>query len=278
MDMSGSSFEKYYDQFIELLMSYGPKVILALITLYVGFKVINLILKGINAAFVKADIDVSLRPFLSSLIEWLLKIMLFISVASMVGIATTSFVAIIGAAGLAVGLALSGTLANFAGGVLILIFKPYKIGDLIDAQGYLGVVKEIKIFVTILTTPQNRAVIIPNGPISNGALTNYSTLDKVRVDLMIGISYDASIKQAKDVLMNILVSDKRVLKDPAPMVVVGELGDSSVNLHVRPWVNTADYWDVYFAVLERCKLDLDEAGIVIPYPQTDVYLHNIENK
>ncbi len=161
---------------------------------------------------------------------------------------------------------------------MILIFKPYKIGDLIDAQGYLGVVKEIKIFVTILTTPQNRAVIIPNGPISNGALTNYSTLDKVRVDLMIGISYDASIKQAKDVLMNILVSDKRVLKDPAPMVVVGELGDSSVNLHVRPWVNTADYWDVYFAVLERCKLDLDEAGIVIPYPQTDVYLHNIENK
>lgn len=270
--------EKYYDQAVELVLNYGPNLILALITLFVGFKIISFVLKLVDKGFEKGNIDATLRPFLHSLIEWSMKIMLFISVASMVGIATTSFVAIIGAAGLAIGLSLQGTLANFAGGVLILIFKPYKVGDLIDAQGYLGVVKEIKIFVTVLTTPQNRVVIIPNAAMSNGALTNYSILDTVRVDLMIGISYDASIKEAKDILMSILENDSRVLKDPAPLVAVGELGDSSVNLHVRPWVKSADYWDVYFAVLEECKLKLDDAGIVIPYPQTDVYLHNIDKK
>lgn len=257
-------------------MGYGPKLLLAIITLFIGFRIIKFILKLLSKSFERRNVDESLRPFLSSLVEWLLKIMLFISVASMVGIATTSFVAIIGAAGLAIGLALSGTLSNFAGGVLILIFKPYKVGDLIDAQGYLGVVKEIKIFVTILTTPQNRIVIIPNGPMSNGALTNYSELETVRVDIMIGISYDASIKDAKNILMGLLESDKRILNDPAPLVAVGELGDSSVNLHVRPWVKTADYWDVYFDLLEKSKLALDDAGIGIPYPQTDVHLHNVD--
>ncbi len=272
------NLEKYYDQGVEMIINYGPNLILALVTLFVGLRVISFILKLVDKGFEKSKIDTTLRPFLHSLVGTFLKVMLFISVASMVGIATTSFVAIIGAAGLAVGLSLQGTLANFAGGVLILIFKPYKVGDLIDAQGYLGVVKEVKIFVTILTTPQNRVVIIPNAGMSNGALTNYSVMDTVRVDLMIGISYDASIKDAKDILMGILENDSRVLKDPAPLVAVGELGDSSVNLHVRPWVKTPDYWDVYFAVLEECKLKLDDAGISIPYPQTDVHLHNIEKK
>ena len=275
MNFDSAQMGKYYDMAIEMMMGYGPKLILALVTLFIGFRIIKFILRLINNAFEKNNTDESLRPFLSSLVEWLLKIMLFISVASIVGVETTSFVAIIGAAGLAVGLALSGTLSNFAGGVLILIFKPYKVGDLIDAQGYLGVVNEIKIFVTILTTPQNRVVIIPNGPMSNGALTNYSILDKVRVDIMIGISYDASIKDAKNILMNIIASDPKVLKDPAPLVAVAELGDSSVNLHVRPWVKTADYWGVYFDTLEKCKLALDDAGIVIPYPQTDVHLHEV---
>ena len=270
--------DKYYDQGVDLVMTHGPGLLLALITLFVGLRIISFVLKLVDKGFEKSKIDSTLRPFLHSLVGSFLKIMLFISVASMVGIATTSFVAIIGAAGLAVGLSLQGTLANFAGGVLILIFKPYKVGDLIDAQGYLGVVKEIKIFVTILTTPQNRVVIIPNAAMSNGALTNYSVLDNVRIDLMIGISYDANIKDAKDILMGILENDKRVLKTPAPLVAVGELGDSSVNLHVRPWVKTADYWNVYFAVLEECKLKLDDAGISIPYPQTDVYLHNVDKK
>ena len=270
--------EKYLDQGTDLIISYVPNLLLALVTLFIGFKIIKYVLKLVDNGFEKSKIDSTLRPFLHSLVEWILKIMLLISVASMVGIATTSFVAIIGAAGLAVGLSLQGTLANFAGGVLILIFKPYKVGDFIDAQGYLGVVKEIKIFVTILTTPQNRIVIIPNAAMSNGSLTNYSIMDTVRVDLTIGISYDASIKEAKDILLKICDNDKRVLKSPAPQIVVGELGDSSVNIHVRPWVKTPDYWDTYFAMLEECKLKLDDAGISIPYPQTDVYLHNVDKK
>ena len=270
--------DKYLDQASGMLSEYGPKLLLALVTLFIGLKIINVILKFTDKAFEKSKIDSTLRPFLHSLVAWTLKILLFVSVASMVGIATTSFVAIIGAAGLAVGLSLQGTLANFAGGVLILIFKPYKVGDFIDAQGYLGVVKEIKIFVTILTTPQNRIVIIPNAAMSNGSLTNYSVNGTVRVDHTIGISYDANIKDAKDIFLDILNKDKRVLKSPAPMIVVGELGDSSVNIHVRPWVKTADYWDVYFDILEQCKLRLDEAGIGIPYPQTDVHLHQVEKK
>lgn len=268
--------EKYTDQFIEMVVEYGPKLLLALITLYIGFKVIAFLLKMIDKAFEKGKIDKTLRPFLHSLVEWTLKIMLFVSVATMVGIETTSFVALIGAAGLAVGFALQGTLANFAGGVLILIFKPYKVGDFIEAQGFLGSVKEIKVFVTVLNTPQNRTVIIPNGAMANGALTNYSTSATARVDLTIGISYDADIRKAKEIFSKILEADKRVLKDPKPMIVVGELADSSVNIHVRPWVKTADYWDVYFSVIESCKLELDDAGIVIPYPQTDVYLHKVE--
>ncbi len=270
--------EKYLDQGTDLIVSYVPNLLLALVTLFIGFKIIKYILKLVDKGFEKSKIDSTLRPFLHSLVEWMLKAMLIISVASMVGIATTSFVAIIGAAGLAVGLSLQGTLANFAGGVLILIFKPYKVGDFIDAQGYMGVVKEIKIFVTILTTPQNRVVIIPNAAMSNGSLTNYSILDTVRVDHTIGISYDANIKDAKDIFLDILSKDERVLKEPAPMIAVGELGDSSVNIHVRPWVKAADYWPVYFDILEQCKLRLDEAGIGIPYPQTDVHLHQVENK
>jgi small conductance mechanosensitive channel len=270
--------EKYYDQGVDLVMTHGPGLLLALITLFVGLRIISFALKLVDNGFEKSKIDPTLRPFLHSLVGSFLKIMLFISVAAMVGIATTSFVAIIGAAGLAVGLSLQGTLANFAGGVLILIFKPYEVGHFIEAQGFIGTVKEIKIFVTILTTPQNRIVIIPNAAMSNGSLTNYSIMDTVRIDLTIGISYDASIKEAKDILLKICENDKKVLKTPAPQIVVGELGDSSVNIHVRPWVKTPDYWDTYFAILEECKLKLDEAGIGIPYPQTDVHLHQVEQK
>ncbi|MCK5906875.1 MAG: mechanosensitive ion channel, partial [Flavobacteriales bacterium] len=186
--------------------------------------------------------------------------------------------ALIGAAGLAVGLSLQGTLANFASGVLLLVFRPFKVGDILETQGHIGVVKEIGLFTTLMNTFQNRDVIIPNAAVTSNAMTNYSANNTVRVDLMIGISYDASIKDAKEIFLSILEKDERVLKAPAPQIVVGELGDSSVNLHVRPWVKTADYWDVYFAVLEECKLKLDDAGISIPYPQTDVYLHNVDKK
>jgi small conductance mechanosensitive channel len=227
---------------------------------------IKIIIKSAKKIMAKGGIDITLQKFLGNLGGWVLKILLFIVVISMLGVETTSFAAILAAAGLAVGLALQGSLANFAGGVLIMIFKPFKIGDLIEAQGEIGVVKEIEIFTTKLIGLSNKEIIIPNGVMSNGTILNYSTEGTRRVDLVIGVSYDADIKKTKEVLMNVLTSHPKVLKDPAPGVTVSELADSSVNFAVRPWCKTADYWDVYFEVTENVKLALDKAGIEIPYP------------
>lgn len=262
----------YVDKTMDYFMEHGPGVLLALVTLIVGLWIIRLIGKGLKKGFKKSKMDETLRPFILNLIGWTLKALLFISVASMLGIATTSFVALLGAAGLAIGLALQGTLGNFAGGVLILIFKPYKIGDFIEAQGEIGIVKEIQIFVSTILTPDNKLVIIPNGAISNGNITNYTAAGKRRVDVVIGISYDSDIKQAKKVIQNALLSDSRILKDPEPSVTVLELADSSVNLAIRPWSTPDDYWGVFFDTTENCKLALDEAGITIPFPQRDVHL------
>lgn len=198
--------------------------------------------------------------------------MLIISVIQMIGVETTSFIAVLGAAGLAIGLAFQGTLANFAGGALLLVFKPYKVGDLIEAQGQLGVVKEIQIFTTILLSPQNKTIILPNGAVSNGDITNYTTEGKIRVDLTVGISYNSDIKKAKNILMDVMKSDENVLSDPAPFVGVSELADSSINLAVRPWSKPEHYWNVYFDTLENCKNALDKGGISIPFPQMDVHL------
>lgn len=267
-----TSLDKYTDKAVELIMSYGPKLILAIIVLFMGLRIIkgftNLLAKG----FEKRNIDETLRPFILNMVNVLLKVMLFVSAASMIGIETTSFVAVIGAAGLAVGLALQGTLANFAGGVLILLFKPYKVGDLIDAQGHFGNVTEIQIFVTKIATPDGKIAIVPNGAISNGSLTNLSSKNQLRVDLTIGISYDSNIKQAKEILEKVMTDNPKVLKDPAPLVAVSELADSSVNLAVRPWSTVDDYWDVYFETLEKGKVALDEANITIPFPQRDVHM------
>ncbi len=219
----------------------------------------------------KVEYDESLEKFISSLIVVSLKIVLFIVILGNLGIATTSFAAILAAAGLAVGLALQGSLSNFAGGVLILIFKPYKTGDFIEAQGVMGVVKQIEIFTTKLNTPDNKEVIIPNGSLSNGNIINYSTEENRRIDITMGVSYDADIKQTKDLLMKILTDHPKVLKDPEPAILLGELADSSVNFKVRPWVLTEDYWDVYFQIMETCKIELDKAGIEIPYPQMDIH-------
>jgi small conductance mechanosensitive channel len=210
--------------------------------------------------------DESLQRFLLSMVSWVLKIFLILVVIGQLGINITTFAAVIAAAGLAVGLALQGSLSNFAGGVLIMIFKPYKIGDLIEAQGVLGAVKEIEIFTTKLITPQNKLAIVPNGAMANGNIINYTAEGKMRVDTTIGIGYDEDIKKAKEVLLHVLESNPRVLKDPAPSVNVSELGDSSVNFAVRPYCVPEDYWSVYFDTLENCKLALDKAGIEIPYP------------
>jgi len=255
-----------------MLMEYGLKMILALIVLFVGLKVINGFVKLLSKGFEKKGVDDTLRPFILNMVTVIFKVMLFVSVASMIGIETTSFVAIIGAAGLAIGLALQGTLANFAGGVLILLFKPYKVGDLIDTQGHFGHVLEIQIFITKINTPDGKVAIIPNGAISNGSLVNLSLRNQLRVDLTIGISYDSDIKKAKDLLIEIMASNPKVLKDPAPIVAVSELADSSVNLAVRPWATPEDYWDVYFETLEKGKIALDDAGITIPFPQRDVHM------
>ncbi|MCH2192969.1 mechanosensitive ion channel domain-containing protein [Kordia sp.] len=250
----------------KILVDYGLKVVAALAILIIGLFIIKLIVRLSIKVMKRRGIDETLLKFLGSLLGWTLKILLFVIVASQLGIETTSFAAIIGAAGLAIGLALQGSLSDFAGGVLIMIFKPYRIGDLVEAQGVLGVVKEIQIFTTHLNTPENKLAIIPNGAISNGNIVNYTAEVTLRVDHVIGVAYDSDIKQTKDVLMKVLTDHPKVLKDPAPTVNVSELADSSVNFAVRPWAKAAHYWDVYFDVLEHTKIALDAAGIEIPYP------------
>ncbi len=254
------------------VIDYAPKILLALITLWIGLKIVGWIARILERQFKSSGVDESLRPFLINLISWILKIMIFISVASIIGIQTTSFVAILGAAGLAVGLALQGTLANFAGGVLIMIFKPFKVGDLIEAQGQLGEVREIQIFTTILASLENKKVIIPNGVLSNDNIVNYTELGKIRVDLSVGIAYSEDIDKAKDLLVNVMQQNDKVLDSPAPFVGVEALADSSVNLAVRPYCLPKDYWDVYFSVLEACKKTLDEHQVNIPFPQLDVHM------
>ena len=264
--------DAYMTKFIELVVAYAPKFVLAIITLVIGLWIIGLITKAVRKSMEKTKTDKTLIPFISSLISWGLKALLLISVASMIGIATTSFVAVLGAAGLAVGLALQGSLANFAGGVLILIFKPYNVGDLVESQGHLGVVKEVQIFNTILLSPSNKRIIIPNGAVSNGSIVNYSAEGVLRVDLVIGIAYESDIPKAKEVLHSAMADHELVLKDPGPTVAVSELADSSVNLVVRPWCKAVDYWQVYFDITETAKVSLESNGVSIPFPQRDVHL------
>ena len=258
--------EEWLSKGYNLILDYTPKLIAAILIWVIGSWIVKFIVRTAIRVMIKREYDESLKKFLTDLLSWALRILLIIIVLSTVGIETTSFAAIIAAAGLAVGLALQGSLSNFAGGVLIMIFKPFKIGDLIEAQGEIGAVNEISIFTTKLTGLSNKEIIIPNGTLSNGNIVNYTSLGTRRVDLVIGVSYDADIKQTKDVLMNVLTSHELVISDPAPAVTVLELADSSVNFAVRPWCKTEDYWTVYFDVMEETKEQLDAAGIEIPYP------------
>ncbi|RBP25313.1 small conductance mechanosensitive channel [Marinobacter pelagius] len=262
------------DQAIALVMTYAPKVVLAIITLVIGMWLINKLVGVLDAKL--SQKDPTLNKFLCGLIGAVLKILLLISVASMVGIATTSFIAIIGAAGLAVGLALQGSLANFAGGVLILIFKPFKVGDVIDAQGYLGSVREISILYTIVDTFDNRRIVIPNGQLANASLTNLSAYETRRCDMTFGIGYADDIDKAKDICKRLIEEDERTLKDPEPLIVVGALGESSVDLTVRAWTKSADLWPFYWDMQERVKKAFDAEGISIPFPQRDVHLYKTE--
>ncbi len=257
-----------------LVINFGLDVLLAVVTLIIGLWIIKILMGGVKKGMEKRDVDVALRQFLGSILGITLKIMLLISVISMVGIEMTSFVAILAAAGLAVGMALSGTLQNFAGGVMIILFKPFKVGDFISAQGHTGTVNEIQIFNTILKTPDNKTIIIPNGGLSTSSMTNFSTEPQRRVDFSFGIGYGDDIDKAKAIIKGLIDKDVRILKDPEPFIAVSELADSSVNFAVRVWAEAADYWGIFFDMNENVKKSFDKEGVSIPFPQTDVHVYN----
>jgi small conductance mechanosensitive channel len=257
----------------DLLTHYVLQGILAIVILLLGLKVAKFFSNLTEKAFAKRKIDKAVAGFISNIVYALVFAATVLMALSQVGIETTSFVAILGAAGLAVGLALQGSLSNFASGVLIIILRPFKSGDYIEAGGQAGSVERIEIFATELRTPDNKTIIMPNSAIMGGAIVNYSRQKTRRIDLVIGVSYDTDLRQAKEVLKSVLDKEVRILKEPAYTVAVQALADSSVNFVVRPWVNTVDYWQTYFSLGENIKIALDEANITIPYPQMDVHLH-----
>ncbi|RAV30170.1 mechanosensitive ion channel family protein [Sinomicrobium soli] len=258
--------QMWIDKGIQLVMEYAPKILLAIAIWFIGLWIFGNIVKYARKIMEKRRYEAGLRNFLATLLSWALKILLIIVILGTLGVETMSFAAVIASAGLAIGLALQGSLANFAGGVLILIFKPFRVGDFIEAQGLSGTVKEIGIVNTTLTTFGNQLAIIPNGKLSNENIVNYSAENIRRENIIAGISYDSNIKKAKDILLDIVNSKEGVLRDPAPMVIVNELADSSVNLSLRYWARNEDFWDCRWYVLEEMKNRFDSEGIEIPYP------------
>ncbi|MBL0735590.1 mechanosensitive ion channel [Flavobacterium sp. GN10] len=266
MNLSPEQVSKYISRFIDILVDYSPKLISAFLILFVGLYAIRLINRIIRKIMIQRNLDPTLTKFLSDILLWALRILLFVTFISKLGIETSSFVAILGAMGLAVGLSLQGSLSNFAGGMLIIVFKPFKVGDTIEAQGVIATVLEIQIFVTKMLTANNQTVFVPNGSLSNGNIINYSMQGERRADLTFAISYDSDIKKAKEILLDVLNKNPKVLKKPAPEVFVKNLSASSIDFAVRPWAKNANYGAVFSETLENCKIALDEAGIAIqPY-------------
>ena len=255
---------------------YGAKLIVALLIFIIGKWVAKKMASVTERVMLRREVDEALVNFTSSMVYYALLIFVVIAALGQVGIQTASFVVIVGAAGLAIGLAMQGSLSNFAAGVLIIIFKPFKIGDFVEMAGTSGVIENIMIFTTVMKTGDNKKVIVPNSSVLGGIITNYSANDTRRVDLIVGIGYNDVIDKAKRVLGELIDADPRILKDPSPLIAVSELADSSVNFVVRPWVKSADYWGVYFGLTEAVKKRFDQEGISIPYPQQDVHLHKIE--
>jgi small conductance mechanosensitive channel len=271
MEMNVEELVKISEAWLPVVLEYSGKLTLAVITLLIGWWLISRLMSSIESMLAARKVDRALSSFISSLVSIVLRILLLISVASMIGVETTSFIAMIGAAGLAIGLALQGSLANFAGGVLIMLFRPFRAGDWIEGQGVSGSVDSIQIFHTTLKTADNKVVIVPNGALSNGHITNYSREPRRRADINIGIDYSSDIKRAREVLLDIAM-DPRVQLDPAPVVFVTGLGESAVNISLRVWVATGDFWPVTFEFTELAKERLTEAGIGIPFPQRVVHL------
>lgn len=255
-----------------LVLVHGPSFAGALVVLFAGFWFTNIFTRMMVKLMRKRNVDESLVSFTKSFARIALKILIIITVMGMIGVAMTSFIAILGAAGLAVGLALQGSLANFAGGVLILIFKPYRVNEFIEANGYMGTVKEIQIFNTVLLTPDNKRIIIPNGVLANGSLTNFSSQEQRRVDWVFGVAYGTDYDKAEKIIMDVLKSDSRILSEPEPFVGLKEMADSSVIIVTRAWTNLGDYWAVYFDINKNIYKTFNEKGIEIPFPQVDVHM------
>lgn len=265
--------ETYTTKATKWATDFAPKLLIAIAILVIGFWLVKVVSNILNKLMKRFKVDETLRHFSLDLIKMILKFAVVLATVMKLGIVKESMlVAAIGAMAFAVGMALQGSLGNFAGGALIMIFKPFKVGDLIEAQGVFGEVQEIQIFNTRLLTPSGKMAFIPNGALSNGNVVNFSTNGQFRVDLTIGISYSADIRKAREILLDVMEKDPNVLKNPAPMVSVRELADSSVNLAIRPWTTPVKYWDVYFDTLEECKIALDKAGIEIPFPQRDIHV------
>ena len=256
-------------------VDFGINLVTAIIIFFVGKWIVNLIVSGMLKAMQKGELDTTLRRFIANLARMLLMLFVIIAAINQLGVQTASLIALLGAAGLAVGLALQGSLSNFAAGVLIVLFRPYKVGDWIEGAGVSGSVEEVQILTTILKTGDNKRVIIPNSQIMGATITNYSANETRRVDLVVGVSYSDDLDKVRKELEDLVAADERILEDPPVTIAVSELADSSVNFVLRPWVKTADYWAVYFGLTEAVKKRFDEVGISIPFPQRDVHIHNV---
>ena len=272
---SADNVDRYINDYA---VPWGINIAMAIVIYVLGRMVVGFILSIFRRVMAKSKYDAMLVDFLESIIGTIL--MLFVIVASLnqLGVDTTSLVAILGAAGLAIGLSLQDSLKNFAAGVMLLVFKPFKSGDFIEAGGTMGSVNKIGIFTTTMTTPDNKEIIVPNGGIYGGNITNFSAKETRRVDMVVGIGYDADLRKAKQILQEMVASDDRILQDPAPQVAVSELADSSVNFVVRPWVKSSDFWAVKFDFTEAVKVRFDQEGISIPFPQMDVHLHKTDSE
>ncbi len=269
MEMSQETITKLFEDYVVV---YGMNLVFAILIFVVGKWVVNLVTKLVNAGMTKSKVDSVLVDFVSGIIKSVLILFVIIAALGKLGVDTTSLVALIGAAGLAIGLSLQSSLQNFASGVMLIMFRPFTTGDFVEAAGISGVVEKITIFNTMMKTGDNKEMIVPNGAIYGGVIINYSAKATRRIDMVFGIGYDDDIRKAKEIMQEILSADERVLEDPAPLIAVSELADSSVNFVVRPWVKSADYWAVMFDVTEKVKLAFDEQGVSIPYPQMDVHL------
>ncbi len=260
------SIQPYLNKYYHIAMDYAPRLMLVILVFGIGLWLISLLGKVLGKGMDRRHLDASLKSFLLSLVNVSLKILLLVTVAGMLGLQTTSFVAVLGAAGLAVGLALQGSLANFAGGTLILVFKPFKVGDLIESQGNFGEVKEIQIFNTVVLTPENKTAIIPNGILSNGTIINHSRHGNLRVDISIGVAPENDIQKVREVVMKVLHNFDKVLKDPSPSVNIFKMGDGIITLTIRPYATPETFWDVYFGVQEKIKIAFEQNNITAPIP------------